>query len=273
MKFNSKDELYHWYCFNREYKRRGADKIQRLPLSVETKNHPIHICVSGPSFNDTKDLITKIGGKVMGVNDGISHADMYPVMPEYYCLADPLYGDPKDELCDTDKRTVEILENYDKPLQLFMVDYLYNRMNRDNNNIAYIPVNDLDMPEHISQDKLIALAKANKAVPRFQTVSVMAIYVALQLGYKEIYIHGLDMSYLKTVYVDGKNDTYRNEPHYYGDPREGLCGYTYYEELKCITKSFESFYFLRDYADEIGAKIINMSEFSMVDCYEKYTGN
>jgi len=112
----------------------------------------------------------------------------------------------------------------------------------------------------------------------FGTVVQVGEYIALLLGYKRIELYGVDHTLLEGLCVDGQNRLCRADRHYYDGapaapkpifqkvPRRPYTMALYLAEAAELFRGHEV---LRDYADWLGARIVNCTEGSMIDAYEK----
>lgn len=113
----------------------------------------------------------------------------------------------------------------------------------------------------------------------FGTVVQIGEYVALLLGYKRISLYGVDHTLLDGLCVDGANRLCRTDRHYYDNgeavepqpifqkvpPRP----YTMAIYLAEVAELFRGHEVLRDYAASVGARIVNCTQGSMIDAYER----
>lgn len=102
---------------------------------------------------------------------------------------------------------------------------------------------------------------AGVALP-FQSTSQMAIYVAMYMGFKKIYLLGLDHDWLVTR---------GHSPHFY-EEREGvergdLSGFTYTEMIKISLNLFNIYSVIKKIADRHRIKIYNISNPTYLDVF------
>lgn len=109
----------------------------------------------------------------------------------------------------------------------------------------------------------------NLMAPSFINVGIMALYVGIQLGYKEIFLHGADFSFFKTLSVNERLEVEMEDAHFYGTEQVSKeCNMR--EHMKCVEEAISHFYIMQEYAKAEHVKIINMSDESMLDCFERY---
>jgi hypothetical protein len=117
--------------------------------------------------------------------------------------------------------------------------------------------------------------KKNLFTPRFQNVINAAIYLGINSGYKQIFLHGVESSEFVNYSVDFNNEVYLNTQHFYGESsinmtREGRIekgGFWRY--LRYYTYMLESYSHLEKYSQYIGCEIINYTTNSFIDSFEK----
>jgi hypothetical protein len=122
------------------------------------------------------------------------------------------------------------------------------------------------------------LYKRNFSMPTLQNVIVLAIYISLQKGYKNIYLHGVDSDSYKNICINPQNEMVTTDFHYYGSSNRNLSDLKWagfskgslYKRLECEVTMFRSYVDLAAYADYLGAQVINASPNSMIDAFERY---
>lgn len=248
---------------------KGRERLKR----EEAKTEPIHVIMNGPSLNDSKFFIKSHPGKVLMANNMICHLDDLDVLPDYYCLADPAYY----ELSMSEKKVaVNLLWEYKGNLVLFVPDYFPRDFLQQFKCEVKI-VNNVQLPQYFSTHFMVRTLTKNSAAPCFINASVLGVYVALQLGYKEIYLHGCDMNQIKTAQVNVDNQWGFCDTHSYETEKpvqmiKELFGreFTLEYSLQCDVLTYKNLRILRQYADECGVDIVNMSPNSWVECFRKF---
>lgn len=114
------------------------------------------------------------------------------------------------------------------------------------------------------------LFKHSLGMPRPQNVSNAAIFCALNAGFKRIYLYGVDHSWMKSFDVHPETHrVYLNDGHFY--EKENIRWFdrgAYRDWLLWTYMALQSHFDLRDYADYIGAKVINKTPSSFIEAYE-----
>jgi hypothetical protein len=115
-------------------------------------------------------------------------------------------------------------------------------------------------------------------MPRPRNVLIPAIMVAMQAGFRHIYIAGADHSWLRTISVNDRNEVVSIQPHFYKeDDKEQSRVLSVYrnvrlhEVLQSFYVAFRSYHEIADYARRIGVEIINITPGSFIDAFPRST--
>lgn len=254
--------IIQWYKWLLQFLR--SKNNGSLPYQSE-KKEPIHVLMNGPSLMTTVEYMKRISGKVMMVNNALSNPHLF--YPDYYCIVDPVYANLNFDLT---KDLYKAFEEYQRPLVVFTTKTISNKMNLENSNIRVQDVCCNVCPEYKGKKEKFILQK-NYASFLPQGVVVTALYISIQMGYKEIYLHGADANEILGMHVDEKNRVTFKRNHYYDDGSEEIWheGHNMLKEYKANLNLYEALYGLEKYSLDCGAKIINMSNNSYIDCFEK----
>ncbi len=112
----------------------------------------------------------------------------------------------------------------------------------------------------------------------YGTVVQVGEYIALLLGYRRLELYGVDHTLLDGLMVDNENRLCRRDSHYYdtapSEPKPVMkkvpeVPYTVAEYLAETAQLFRGHEILRDYAESLGAEIVNCTEGSMIDAYKR----
>lgn len=236
---------------------------ERLPMQ-KPKDRPLSILLNGPSLNDSLKYLEREKTDVCMVNHAITKELYVQMKPEYVCLADPnFFIMNRKMIYDFYKRIDEI-----NPEQIiFYPSYAKLesiKKGRKQFKRVYRPEVPFD-PDRYS----VKLLEKNLMAPSFINVGIMAIYVGIQLGYKKIFLHGADINDFKNFVVNKNLKVEMIDSHFYGDVKVGVEG-NMDMLVRCLQREFSQFYILSRYAKAEHVKIINMSNESMLDCFERY---
>jgi len=114
------------------------------------------------------------------------------------------------------------------------------------------------------------LYKRNLGMPRPSNVLNAAIFVALNMGYKKVYLYGADHSWLKDLFIDEQNNLCCYQNHFYDDnveilkmPKGSLS-----DGLMGIVGAFDSYKKLNEYAKQLDSRVINKTNGSYIDIFD-----
>lgn len=108
-------------------------------------------------------------------------------------------------------------------------------------------------------------------MPRPRNVLVACCMVSLKLPYTKIYLAGADHSWMKEIWVDDNNVVQEDRAHFYD--KKGTTRVTSPNKLYMLVESmaiaFHSYLYVEEYSKTLGKKIINISEGSYIDAFER----
>lgn len=198
----------------------------------------------------------------------VNHAittELYEQMkPEYVCLADPAFFIMnKKMIYEFYKRIDEINPEqiifYPSDAKIALIKKGSKQFKR-----VYKPELPFDTDKYS-----IKLLEKNMMAPSFITVGIMAIYVGIQLGYKEIFLHGADINSFKKYVINEKLKIELEDSHYYSNVKKVIDS-NMDKQTRSLQREFSHFYIMGKYAQAENVKIINMSDESMLDCFERF---
>jgi len=113
-------------------------------------------------------------------------------------------------------------------------------------------------------------------MPSPQNVLIAAIYLGLRLGHKNLLIIGADHSWHESIALDNENTVSLIDKHFYGNiplpfyrDNEEILTFTMPELFRVLAKTFEGYWALNDYANYLGAEILNASSTSFIDAFKR----
>lgn len=242
----------------------------------------VAILGNGPSLaKELPELLAK-GEEYdfMAVNFFAEDERFAELKPAYYVLSDPMFfrATAMQERVDSLYRL--LTERVTWPMTLY-VQY-YNPEKFDyraalpNKNIRIVPFH-TTLYEGFSSVRHW-LFKRGLGSANYGTVVQVGEYVALLLGYKRVELYGVDHTLLDGLVVDTENRLCRRDSHYYdtkpAEPKPIMKKvpaepYTVAEYLAETAQLFRGHEILRDYADALGAEIINCTKGSLIDSYKR----
>lgn len=115
-------------------------------------------------------------------------------------------------------------------------------------------------------------------LPRPHNVVIPALIVAIRQSFKEIYLTGVDHSWLKEISVDENNNVLVGQYHFYDNDsikpepmnKVGrLKTRNLAEVLEKFIFTFKSYYIINEYAKAKNVKIFNATKGSFIDAFER----
>jgi len=232
----------------------------------------IHILGNGPSslstFNGSKDD----NDEVMCVNYFGLVKDFLYIKPKYYVLIDPVYF---IDLHDKNLNLINMLNRVTWELILIIPSkYIKNYDNLITNH--HILLQSIRMDYLPGNNKFVYyLYKHNLATPRFQNVIIGCIYIAINKGFKNISLHGVEASEFKNFIVNIDNEILLKTEHFYGQnsinlTKEGrLKKGEFWKQLSYYVTMFKEFNHVSKYAKHMDCQVHNHTNNSYIDVFEK----
>lgn len=198
--------------------------------------------------------------------------------PQHYCLADPMYFE-KNHRYDEVQRLFGIFQNeVTWDMHLYIPAACYKQ---------FIAFSQLNNPRiHIVSSNTVQyfgytafrnwFYKKGLAMPCIQTVANLAIYIAINAGYDEINLFGVDHTFFDGIMVDENNRLCNKPKHFYEKevqlqpiltPKGNIWKIADY--IYAISILFKSHDLLADYAKYIGTDILNCTQCSLIDSYPR----
>jgi hypothetical protein len=150
---------------------------------------------------------------------------------------------------------------------------------KENTYISILFYNDLDSNVYLNKKSMFKLFNRNKLSVPAQTVINTAVYLAVFWRYKNIVLLGADTSLHEDISIDQKTNTmYSKNKHFYGSEKQVVykdtiqtISFKLHEYLYAISRMFELYMLLREYADYNSVSVFNASEKSWIDAFERKT--
>lgn len=275
-----KDYLLRWVIpvgFTEFYTRirKGSTFHYENPLATRSnakyknvhKNERCFILANGPSVN--RQDITKLKNEVVfSVSNGYLHADYATIAPRYHCVPQLTYTDLFTEA--TAVAWFTEMDRYLGEAELFLSTTEFDLVEKHKlfpgRTISY-----LDFDGAFSDRTHSKIPDISRSVPRVQSVPVMCLMIALYMGFKEIYLLGVDHDAFRTGTY-----TYAFQPTVLSNTDINLKsdgGISLYEEFKAHAALWEQYRALRTIAAENGARIINATHGGALDEFERIDFN
>lgn len=259
---------------------------------IQVDNTEVHVLGNGPSLNST---LNSYGARLLSTKDCIcvntfAKTDIYEVIkPKYYVLMDPGYwldGVTEDDGLNEDyiksrEQLFSIIEckttwNLSILLPLnAKIAYDWEGRFKNNANIRCCFFNDWQLDGFTSVKHY--LYKHNLGMPNGPNVLIGAIFIAINIGYKRIYLHGADHSWHEDLVVNNDNVVCRKEKHFYDESDAKLIPYIkadgtpyrMHEILMYLARIFNGYHELQGYSRYRNVTIYNASIKSHIDVFER----
>ena len=251
------------------------------------KDKPIYVLANGPSLGKFLEDIEEKWDKYKNaeffvVNDFVHDSRFTLIKPRYCVMSDPLFFEDTIYSERGHKAMNALAEKVSWQMILFIPslqkESTYLDPVRRNPNIKivtfhYTPYGGLESLRHY-------FYKRGLGNGEFMTVALNAIYIALILGYKMLYVYGIDHTFFDNITVNKENVLCFKDKHFYEEEtvlRPMICHYpgmdnkpytmAQFIEEKALV--FKGHLIMDKFAKAIGATIINCTPNSLVDAYEK----
>lgn len=237
------------------------------------------VLCNGPSLKDALKVLQP-GEDYVVVNYFGLDDNFLRLKPKYYCLADGMFFiSENNKFIEKINKLRELFNNQDLvnwPLTIFVPaqdkEPFLDLFKLHNPNVKVIGVNVLDTELSIRHKYYLR----GWACPMPQTVANLAIYVLINIGYKQIDLYGVDHTFTDGLCVNDDNIVCHTFKHYYEDrvevkPVQDCFGnrHTLSAELNTLVKIFRSHEKLEEYSKIVGCEIINRTKGSMIDSYKR----
>jgi hypothetical protein len=264
------------------------------------QNKDVVVIANGPSMNEDleKNKNNFIGMDYICVNNFVFTEYYEIIKPKYYAIYDSLYwewgeasagelmkkyADPINliyykELNHRMTKFYELLNSKTNwPLKLFVPGYAFSIVNKkiSNKKIQLVPV--LPLPLNLYNSNIRNyLYKKRVLMPHPQTVVIFAIYNALQLCDKNVFIIGADHSWHEDIFLDsdnllwlritslGENKSVLAMRDIFNNKRDSM-----ENMFISLHRVFKSHSIMNSYSSYIGKKIINFSGKTWIDAYDR----
>jgi len=224
-------------------------KTRNLKLNNET----VYVIGNGPSLNNF-DLSAIYDSDVITMNYFYAHPDLNKLKIVAHCIGEP-YN------CDTWVDPTNMVQNTPAETYWFNLSAAkFCKATFPKKNIFYYP------PAFEFNCSLFASKTLILPSIQYQSTSQMAIMIAIHLGYKKIYLLGLDHDWLTT-----KNGY---SPHFYNEDEESsdikradFSIFSYLDMINISKNLFEIYQKIKIIAIRNNIKIVNLSNPTYLDIF------
>jgi len=218
------------------------------------------ILCNGPSVKqqDIRPLKNEI---VFSVSNGYLHPDFGEIRPRYHCVPQITYAKMTPELV---VRWFGEMDAHLLDAELFL-DQQEWALVQQHGLFASRQVHYVCMGKNYFPKNPVSIPALDGVVPRVQTVPIMAIMIALYMGFKNIYLLGVDHDWFVK-----KEYRYSFEPGMLagmdlGVRPDGTLETTLWDELPAVWKVWSQYRSVKLMAQKAGATIYNATYGGMLD--------
>ena len=195
--------------------------------------------------------------------------------PDNYIVADQLLcGRPTQaqaKFVDSAERVYDIINHIDWDMNMFFPNDVYPSVVEKISSNPHIHVVYYNRtPIEGTKGFRHFMYRHNLGMPTPQNVTNALVFCTINLGYKKVYLYGVEHSWTKNIDCDPEvHRLFINDGHFYNeDEKRYYDRGRYCELLLNIHKMMKSHFLLREYADFVGTKIINKTDNSFIEAYE-----
>jgi len=269
----------------RDFIYNGIDLLISLLRIIVLSRFNIKLPAKQASADDTcviqNDLDFIVKHKMIAVNNFVYSPYYQQLKPSFYVLNAPEYfmekgpTVPHEEMRERAYTTFVAETTW--PIYIFVpmvaakTNFWKARL-AHNKNITVVYYNSTPVEGWFPIVKF--LFKWNLGMARPHNVLIPSIFVALNMGFKKIFVFGADHSWHEELKVSEDNRMMVNHEHFYDQSKHvavmhKLDGQEYkiHDVLRKLYLSFKGYYVIRDYAHTLKAEIYNASAKSYIDAF------
>ena len=241
----------------------------------------IYLLANGPSLSkDIPLIIDELKNNYVCVVNHFCNSFYYTIIkPSYYILADPAFLTEK-YMNNEALKTLDLLQNLTKwDMTLFVPfskkKYITRRFKKESN-ITIIPFHSNSYTGWTSVSNY--LYRIGLSMPKALNVLIPQILIAINSGFNEIKLYGVDHSWTLDLFVNDQNIVCSRDIHFYDNeeqlkykPYKNINGepYKMWDLLYYLAQVFEAYPQLRIYAESRGCKIYNMTKGSFIEAFKR----
>jgi hypothetical protein len=252
------------------------------------KESEIFILGNGPSLKESLEINGALIEKknCLCVNNFAVTPFYEKIKPQYYLLLDPVYWESGLlDIIIQERESVfsAINKKTHWPLNIFLPGHSRKRFDwygtLTNPNISIVFFNATALSGY--NNVIHFLYERNYGMPHPQNVLVAAIFLAINMNYKHIYLLGADHSWHEDLALNDENVVCCRDKHFYDKSIVQLspwykgdkAGTTWkmHEILHALALMFVGYHYIKEYACYKGATILNASNISYIDAFKKCT--
>ena len=273
------NRIYHYCVFRyRLFKSDCYYGKCRFKYSQESNGKEANVLATGPSLNTEMPMIMRSDREtnVYGVVNFFAATNNFlHIKPQYYFLADAGFftNNERDDI----RKLFEILNKEVTWVMTVVVPINYYKEAQNKLYNKYIRIEPMPILQYETSDKNKMLyLKTGKAAPSYVNVTIFVEFYFLNKGYKTIHLFGVDHTFFSDMSVDSENNIVWKRSHFYESGYRKLIRYKedgtrwkLSDWLRDKYLTFREHEFMNNYASFVGARIINHTEHSMIDAYDR----
>jgi hypothetical protein len=206
------------------------------------------------------------------------------IKPRVYLLIDPSFF-VQCAVSEIEQEHISVFDNLFSKTTWDMDMVVCNRYKNNDRIIKliknpYINVLFINQDEYgtfTTKEEQFNLFNQNKIGVPAQTVINTAVYLGIFWRYKTVILIGADSSWHEELLLDQEsNILYIKDEHFYGNKKriiyidpETKTPCKMHEQFSSLTNAFKMYWLLREYADYNSVSVINASEKSWIDAFER----
>lgn len=213
--------------------------------------------------------------RTMAVNFAACAPEFADLRPRYYVMADPHFFLRTEQ--PNVQKLYETLRSVDWPMTVIVPRryaatarrLLDNRLDVKTFNFV-----GLEGPKWFER----AVYGARLGMPRPRNVLIPALMCAVWMGYRTIKVAGADHSWLRTIWVNDRNEVVSVQPHFYKEDkkeeqrvRSEYTNYRLHDILYSFYVAFKSYDGVEMFARSRGVSIVNVTPDSYIDAFARGT--
>lgn len=257
----------------------------KIQLNAENTTSKMVILANGPSLQE--DINEFQPGDTQFTFFAVNYFAMTPLFkiykPKHYVIIDSLmfsksFNDTRVSVKTEELFNVFINDIY-WPISLYLPTNIYKDKDIVNKFSSNSKVTVYSFNSQISytfESIRNLLFRFNLAAPVTNNVASAGIYISILLGFKTIYLTGVDHSWTKSIFVNDKNQVCIKDDHFFNPnvvPEPWLKSngefFKMSEILIAFSTMFKSYEILRLFADKAEVVIINKTKNSFIDTFKR----
>lgn len=246
---------------------------QKKSVSYKGDKHNLVIIANGPSIvMSMKQILAYKDCDFACMNYFPIKSDYFDkLQPKFMFATDVMFFDKDYKNLEPKKNTILLkkkLKNVDWDMTLFVREG--GSFELSNKHMKEIRVNMTQIGGVYSKFRGW-LFDRGIAMPITATVAAAAILYGIKMGYKCIYVYGIDQSTHENMKVDKRNRTVADYKHFYkeNDSKENVLDYDIGSIFWDSYRSIIGYRMLEKYAAARGCKVYNCTPGSYVDAFER----